>query len=546
MLAVAVAATSGLFSWYKGAPLYQGYDGVFLAIVVLVSLLLSAVACMKNYRLKPSCASDPPITGEEDWHSRIAWAAVLCLALYAGGHFVLIAKLTQANRFPAYLRGVNLLSGVSPLLPQLLFIASAYLWFWCTLRGLAHFGDDRPRLPMENDLPKLDDGKSLMPMFGREKAGDQVEEAARPITWRYLITLVIVLVAGAGVCLVALEGTPVRTLGESAFGKLISISVSLCIAVAIADGIEMWLAWSELRRLLVYLDRLRLRRTLRALKGLEWGSIWKLSGNVLGERYRVISLQFESLRHLANAATEWDPDNPSDLTHRDEVLSQVSQCQEKGKTFAEWFVELRANPEKVENLTALRDFQEELASTAGLVMTRVLMPAWQKEKESLIFDRSGPEAKPGEAEVAETALSTAKLAPHVQAAEEFFVLPYLAFIQNILGRLRTIALGIIWLFLGATLAVSSYPFDPLNVLAGIFLAVFLIVGGLVVLAYSQMSRDATLSHITNTRPGELGGDFWMRIVAFGIGPLIGLLTTLFPSITDFVFSWLQPGVQALK
>jgi len=68
----------------------------------------------------------------------------------------------------------------------------------------------------------------------------------------------------------------------------------------------------------------------------------------------------------------------------------------------------------------------------------------------------------------------------------------------------------------------------------------------VVLAYSQMSRDATLSHITNTRPGELGGDFWMRIVAFGIGPLIGLLTTLFPSITDFVFSWLQPGVQALK
>jgi hypothetical protein len=41
-------------------------------------------------------------------------------------------------------------------------------------------------------------------------------------------------------------------------------------------------------------------------------------------------------------------------------------------------------------------------------------------------------------------------------------------------------------------------------------------------------------------------DFWIRLVAFGIGPLIGLLTTLFPSITDFVFSWLQPGAQALK
>jgi hypothetical protein len=33
---------------------------------------------------------------------------------------------------------------------------------------------------------------------------------------------------------------------------------------------------------------------------------------------------------------------------------------------------------------------------------------------------------------------------------------------------------------------------------------------------------------------------------FGIGPLMGLLTTLFPSITDFATSWLQPSVQAFK
>jgi hypothetical protein len=36
------------------------------------------------------------------------------------------------------------------------------------------------------------------------------------------------------------------------------------------------------------------------------------------------------------------------------------------------------------------------------------------------------------------------------------------------------------------------------------------------------------------------------MVGFGVGPLLGLLTTLFPSITDFVFSWLQPSVAALK
>jgi len=46
------------------------------------------------------------------------------------------------------------------------------------------------------------------------------------------------------------------------------------------------------------------------------------------------------------------------------------------------------------------------------------------------------------------------------------------------------------------------------------------------------------------------GRAWRRILAtaftFGVGPLLGLLTTLFPSITDFVVSWLQPSSQAIE
>ena len=543
MLAVVIAATSGLFSWLTDTHLYQGQAGIYLAILLLLMLALSAIACVKNFRLTPSGASDSVASAPlKAFHLRVGSAAILCLAVYAASHMVLIGKLTPANRIPAYWRGLNLLSGVSPLLPQLLFIGGAYLWFWCTLRGLAHFGDDRPRLPKVDDLPKLEDGTPLMPMFS-QKAGDRVESAARPLTKAYLKRLIVIFGISAAVCSLALQGPWVRTLGERTFGMLIFVSVSLCISVIIADSLAMWSAWSELRQLMVFLDRLRLRRTLRSLKGLAWGSIWGLSGNVLEERYRVISLQFESLRHVTNTMAEWAPDKLSEAVDREAVLRRLTQCQQKGRAFVEWYVKL---PLDVENLTDLRDFQEELASTAGLLMKRVLMPAWQKEKESLIFDRSKVEGKTGEGAGSETAISTETLAPHVQAAEEFFVLPYLAFIQNSLGRLRTIALGILWLFVGATFAVSSYPFDPLNVLGGIFLTVFLVAGGVMIVSYSQMSRDATLSHITNTRPGELGVDFWMRLLTFGIGPLIALLTTLFPSMADFVFSWLQPGVQALK
>ena len=126
------------------------------------------------------------------------------------------------------------------------------------------------------------------------------------------------------------------------------------------------------------------------------------------------------------------------------------------------------------------------------------------------------------------------------------MLPFLGFIQNTIARLRSIALSIVALFVASTFAVSSYPFDPLPVIATIFLVLFAVVGAVVVIVYAEMHRDATLSHLTNTRPGELGFDFWTRVLSFGIGPLIGLLTTLFPSITDFVVSFLQPGTQAIK
>lgn len=543
MLALVLASTLVPLFLSMGADLRHAVDGIVLAISVLSTLTLSILACRGNYAIAPLDASAPNKPPMNAWKCRAEWTALIFLAVFAAVHIFLVIRLTPANRIPTYWRSVNLLSGVSPFLPQILFIAGGYLWFWSTLRGLAHFGHDRPRLPTEKDLPTLPDGRSWMPMFSLETAGDLVEGAAYPLTRPYLVWMAACFVIGGIISSVALRGPWVRTLGERSFGMLIYVYVTACIAVILADGIEMWRAWIELRKLLVNLDRLPLRRTLCALKGLAWGSIWKLSGNVLEERYRVISRQFESLTHLANTVREWRPCCHTEAGNRSEVLSGVATCEEKRRDFVNWYVSL---PNQVHNLTALRDLQESLASTAGLVMRHVLMPAWQKEKESLILDRFHSEGKGIDGEEIEKTDLAKKLPPHVQVAEEFFVLPYLAFIQNVLGRLRTLGLGALCLFVCATFAVSSYPFEPLNVLSGIFLTVFVLVGGLTILVYAQMSRDATLSYVTNTRPGELGTEFWIRLVTFGVGPLIGLLTTLFPSITDFVFSWLQPSVQALK
>jgi hypothetical protein len=126
---------------------------------------------------------------------------------------------------------------------------------------------------------------------------------------------------------------------------------------------------------------------------------------------------------------------------------------------------------KESDVRPLTEFQE-LAATAGCILKHVVMPAWRTETESLVLCQSTSDMnKDGDA-------TGTCLLPHVRAAEEFVVLPHLGFIQNILGRVRTIAFSIVSLFVAATLGVSCYPFDPLPVIGALFLILFALVGAL--------------------------------------------------------------------
>jgi hypothetical protein len=65
------------------------------------------------------------------------------------------------------------------------------------------------------------------------------------------------------------------------------------------------------------------------------------------------------------------------------------------------------------------------------------------------------------------------------------------------------------------------------------------------MSFAQMDRDAILSRLSGTEPGKLDRDFYYRVVSYGALPLLALLASQFPSIGRFLFSWLQPGLNAL-
>jgi hypothetical protein len=535
--AVIVAGTSGLIN---GA---LGRWNIVVAGFILLTFLLAFFACWRNYKLQPMTDDTFTADSSYEWRWITAIGSIALLIAFMVVELVLLLKLNITDRIPTFWRSVHLLSGVSPLLPQLFLLAGMYCWFWFCLRGLSLFGGDRPLLPKGDDLI-LRDG-TPMSVFSRETAQTPNENAAMPIGKFYLKLLMWILPTVLVVSAMLLNGRPwLRTLGERKYGYFMFFWIVLCISLILADTAEAWSSWRRLRVLLNHIDLVPLRRTLNALHGLTWRSVWAMSGNVLEERYCLFSRQIEALRHLENQVALWAPASAADTEIKADLIKKIDDFMlNKMKPFGVWYRNFFEGVPNAPDMEYLLEVQRGIASIAGFLLVHVLMPSWQTEKDSLIIDRRPKKNKEDENRVP---LIYPDMPKCVLAAEEFFVLPYLGFIQNILGRIRTIVLGSLFLFVATTLAVSSYPFDPLPVLGGIFLAVFVITGTTIVVIYAGMHRDATLSYITDTSPGELGGGFWRQVFTFGVGPLIGLLTTLFPSITDFVVSWLQPSSQVIK
>jgi|HubBroStandDraft_2_1064218.scaffolds.fasta_scaffold00558_12 hypothetical protein len=528
------------YSWFALAAT------TFVCLMAWLGILASSHTAWRLSKDLPPDRKDLPRMTDDAfhrWNYRATGFLIAAIVLF-GVLFVVPIEmaLLPENQVLTYWRAMHLASGVSPLVPILAIFIGLYFCFWFTLHGLALFGPDRPCLPPKERLVIKDaTGKQrqFLKMFSQEDAGVRIEQAAMPLDRNVVISSLCLFVIFLSVACIIARGIPVRSLGAQNYAIIFLAWLVLCCSLSIVEAWRLYHAWSELKRLLTFLDRLPLRRTLGVLRGFSWGSVWRMSGNVLDVRYKVISRQMECMNHSIASLDEYLLNISADAGAAN-ALHALTEMRDAGLHFADWYSSNCANPD-VGDLTSFKEFQKSIASASGTLLTQLLVPAWRKEKESLL----GAWQVEGKEEVTSPLPPQAK-EEYIRNAEEFVCLNYLDFIQNVLGRLRTMAVTIVVLFLASTVAMSTYPFDPRQALSAVLIALFVVVGIVIVMVYADMHRDATLSHVTNTKPGELGPEFWFKIIALGFAPLIGLLTRVFPGITDFVFSWLQPGISSLK
>ena len=545
-LAIVAGWGCGLFSIPAPGLAYPWCAPCCVSFVCLMAWVAILASSRTTWKLSQDLSNNPelPRMTKKDfttWNYRASGIFIAAIALFCLVFVLPIEyQLLSENRVLTYWRAMHLASGVSPIVPILLVFVGLYLSFWFTLHGLALFGPDRPCLPPKKQLALKDaagNNRDFLRMFSQEDAASSIEQAAMPLNWKIVAMGLFLMALFFGGAYVIAGRTPVRSLGTDSYALMFLVFLDICCTLAIVETWRLCEVWEELRRLLAFLDRLPLRRTLASLRGFSWGGVWKMSGNVLEVRYKVISRQMECMNHTIGSLEPLK--KSSDLETRNS-LAALKRMRRAGVKFAEWYSS-NYDKSRAGDLTSFSTFQQSISSASGTLLSKLLVPAWRREKESLLvaFETDEKdEAAPHHPPLAED--------EHIRNAEEFVCLNYLGFIQNVLGRLRTMVLTIMVLLIVSTVAMSTYPFDPQQALSAVSIVLFVIVGVVIVKVYADMHRDATLSHVTNTKPGELGTEFWFKIVGFGLAPLLGLVARIFPGITDFIFSWLQPGISSLK
>ena len=522
-------ASARLYPWLRNVDrLWVWLSGVF-ALLSCVSFLIDVGPW------RPRNLKNAPPSSKSTWHFMV-WTAVrfafIATSVATG---MLIFEYSKRNGVLVAYRSVHLTSGVSPIISLLLILAGFYWWFWQSLSGLSLMGPGRPILPRRSKVAKSLSRVSC-------EMAESIEAAAVPIPdfddrhrWFYFLPLIILALQACVLQRPWAEGfdSILHSLENKSFNWTFHGMIAISGYLIFLDCCQLLVTWFALKRLLLGLNRLPLRRTFAAIQVLSMHSLWSMSGTSSRARFAIFSHQIESLTHLRNQLYS----KPEPTGANSELANAIRSTVRAGTAFIDERCE--GADLAVFNDDHAHGIRRTVSKCTEQIIDDLLTPAWSAESESLDLSEAPDQDKQKE----HMALSKD---PAVKLAEEFVCLVFIGYLQNILARMRTIVLSMAGVFAAVALSAAFYPYTPRPLIALSLLLVLGVLGAVVAVVYAGLDRDSTISHITNTTPGTLGIAFWIRIVSFVGVPAMGLIVAQFPEITDFVVSWIEPSMSAMK
>jgi hypothetical protein len=332
------------------------------------------------------------------------------------------------------------------------------------------------------------------------------------------------------------------------------ILFSTLLGVVLAGWLRILLVWSALRRgLLERLESNPIRFAFSRLKGVGWISMLRQSG--LHEQWRDMARSVESMRQMLH-----DNDLKKILTASQQerleatynsLLADIEEVHDNRTGSTGKYTMGKKNSQIMRRIEArFSEFSHDL-------LFAVLIPFWKDERTGLVEGdenedipmkarRWRMQGSFPNAPIQIRAVPEGADLAGVILAEEFLAIRYVALIRAILANMRYLMLFVSGSFVLSIVAWNSYPFEPRQQIDWLFTALLLVLGSGIIWVFAQMYRNPILSRITESRPNELGMEFYIRIVGFGAIPVLTWLAYQFPAVGSEIFKLFQPAVSATQ
>jgi hypothetical protein len=348
------------------------------------------------------------------------------------------------------------------------------------------------------------------------------------------------------------------------------------IMVTISGWLRAILVWGSLSRgLLEPLERAPLRCAFSRVKSGSWMSIIRQSG--LNIRWKDMSRSTEAIRQIVHHPDVQKEARYKPLIHKNEEMNWYvgllvlnvggkdiwgnevkleeylipRPANGKGDGCSDQVADLGPYP-NVTDICFIRAIEVCYAEFCQLLLEKVLVPYWDENRLGSIEDCTGSWDIKAAAEVAEESKADdkdekkCKQPTLIAMAEELLVVRYIALIRAVMVNVRYLMVFVAAVFVLSLIAWNSYPFQPHGFIDWCFTFLLLIISTGFIVMFAQMHRNAILSRITDTKPNELGWDFWIRLITFGGVPVLTWLAYQFPQIGGSIYKIVQPGLQVVK
>jgi hypothetical protein len=435
-----------------------------------------------------------------------------------------ISSLATSAQLFVYFRMLNLESGLSPLLPLLFVGGGGLLWLLCCLRRM-HF---------------LEELHHLNPQFGQGSLGDVaiLETRLKKLLGCSLFALPwspLVLVFVGIPCFllfIGIGGDRWFSLGLPSVGGLIRageekyfywffgwafIFVYLAFALTF---LRFLILWRETRKLL---HRLSCHPILPAYRSLPKKFLQTPRINLSSISQTAPALEFSveqagQLTSLANHLFSF-ASTVGTLSYRVashlKDLNRLARQAERRRTWA-FVAEARGKWRKG---IIFRNSSERALSKMSLLVAQALEPQWGSTAIALSKDEKS----------------------WLVMAEHFLAGRVVVFLRHIFFHLGNLVYFVTVGLLLMLLAVNSYPFQPREPILWFNWAVILTSVVLTTIVFVQINRDKIVSLLTGTTPGQINWnqEFVVRVILYGLVPILALLGAQFPEGLRNIVSWLS-------